>query len=127
MGIKFIKVSVCYFFIGIFLGMFMGIADFFQLTSAHTHINLIGWVSLAIIGIIYHLFPLAGENKLAKIQFWFMMIGIPLLTLAMILFRLGKFSIAEPMSGFGGSLIFFGVILFLVNVMKNVKIKAGLR
>jgi cbb3-type cytochrome oxidase subunit 1 len=47
----------------------MGVSDSFQFTSAHAHINLLGWVSLAITGGIYHIFPTAGENKLAKIHF----------------------------------------------------------
>lgn len=123
MGIRFIKVSVVYFFIGVCLGIYMGVTDLFGFTSAHAHINLIGWVSLAIIGIIYYLFPQAGENKMASIQFWLMMIGVPLLTFAMMLFGLGKFEIAGPISGFGGILILIGVILFVVNVIINVKVR----
>lgn len=124
MGVKFIKVSVIYFLIGISLGIYMGLADLFQFTSAHAHINLIGWVSFAITGLIYHAFPLAGENKLARIQFWLMMIGVPLLTFSMILFGLGYFELGGPISGVGGILIFIGVVLFIINVMKNVKAKA---
>lgn len=124
MGIKFIKVSVTYFLIGISLGIYMGFADKFQFTSAHTHINLLGWVSLAISGVIYHLFPYAGENTLAKVHFWLMMIGVPLLTFAMILFGLGEIGIGGPMSGIGGILILIGVVLFVFNVLKNVQVKA---
>lgn len=124
MGVKFIKVSVIYFLIGISLGFYMGIAGLFQFTSAHAHINLLGWVSLAITGVIYHVFPLAGENKLAKIHFWLMMIGVPVLSFSMILFGLGQFQIGGPLSGVGGILIFIGVVLFIINVMKNVKAKA---
>ncbi|MCP1156584.1 cytochrome-c oxidase [Bacillus infantis] len=124
MGIKFIKASVIYFFIGISLGYYMGVSDLFQFTSAHAHINLLGWVSLAITGLIYHVFPVAGENKIATIHYWFMMIGIPLLTFAMILFGLGKFEIGGPLSGIGGTLTLIGVLLFTINVIKNVKAKA---
>ena len=64
MGIRLIKVSVLYFVVGIVFGMYMGFADQFVFSSAHAHINLLGWVSLALSGIIYHLFPHTGENKL---------------------------------------------------------------
>ncbi|KEF38081.1 Cbb3-type cytochrome oxidase, subunit 1 [Schinkia azotoformans MEV2011] len=101
----------------------MGVADLFQFTSAHAHINLIGWVSLAITGVIYHIFPVAGESKLAKIHFWLMMIGVPLLAFSMILFGLGQFGIGGPISGIGGIFIFIGAILFMINIMKNVKEK----
>ena len=124
MGVRFIKVSVVYFLLGVILGIYMGFADMFQFSSAHTHINLLGWVSLAITGIIYHFFKEAGENKLATVHFWLMMIGVPLLCVAMILFGLGKFAIGGPISGVGGVLILTGVIIFVVNVMKNVKPKA---
>lgn len=70
MGIKFIKASVIYFLIGISLGIYMGVADLFQFTSAHAHINLIGWISLAITGVLYHIFPAAGENKLLADDDW---------------------------------------------------------
>lgn len=123
MGVKFIKVSVIYFFIGIALGIYMGVADLFQFSSAHAHINLLGWVSFAVMGLIYHVFPSAGENTLAKIHFLFMMIGVPLLSFAMILFGLGQFQIGGPLSGIGGILIFIGAILFVINIIKNVKIK----
>ena len=66
MGVRFIKVSVLYFVIGIGFGMYIGFGDQFAFSSAHAHINLLGWVSLALSGVIYQLFPLAGENKLAN-------------------------------------------------------------
>ncbi|OZU87417.1 cytochrome-c oxidase [Virgibacillus indicus] len=125
MGVKFIKVSVVYFLIGATLGIYMGMADLFQFTSAHAHINLLGWASLALTGLIYHVFPLAGENKLAAAHFWLHMVGIPLLTFSMILFGLAKFEIAVPLSAVGGILVFIGVVLFVINVMKNVKRSAA--
>lgn len=122
MGVKFIKVSVVYFVIGISLGMYMGMGDNFAFTSAHAHINLLGWVSTALAGLIYHAFPLAGGNKLAKVHFWLHMIGIPVLTFAMFLFGLGQFGIGGPLSGVGGILVFAGVIIFAINILKNVKL-----
>lgn len=123
MGINFIKVAVIYFFIGISLGMYMGISDSFQFTSAHAHINLLGWVSLAITGIVYYLFPAAGENLLAKMNFWLMFIGVPVLSFAMMLFGIGKAAVAGPLSGIGGTLILLGVLLFVINIMKNISTK----
>ncbi len=103
--------------------MYIEFGNQFVFSSAHAHINLLGWVSLALSGIIYQLFPLAGNNKLAAIHFGLQMIGVPLLTLAMVLFGLGKFEIGGPLSGIGGMLVFAGVIIFAINVFKNVKSK----
>ena len=121
MGVKFIKVAVIYFIIGVCMGMYMGITDQFVFTSAHAHINLLGWVSLAVTGLIYHVFPVAGNSKLAKVHFWFHMIGVPLLTISMIFFGVGNFSVGIPLSAVGGILVIAGVLVFVVNVMKNVK------
>ncbi len=121
MGVRFIKASVVYFFIGISLGMYIGFANQFSFSSAHAHINLLGWVSLALAGVIYHLFPLAGEHKMAKIHYWLQMIGIPILSFAMVLFGLGKFEIGGPLSGIGGILVFIGTVVFLINVFQNVQ------
>ena len=52
-----------------------------------------------------------------------MMIGVPLLAFSMILFGLGQFGIGGPISGIGGIFIFIGAILFMINIMKNVKEK----
>ena len=101
----------------------MGIDDLFQFTSVHAHINLIGWLSLAVTGAICHIFPLAGENKIAIVHFWLKMIGVPLLLFGMILFGLGKLQIASFISGVGGILILIGALLFVINIVKNVKVE----
>src|SRR5699024_9218995 len=113
---------VVYFVIGIGFGMYMGIADQFQFSSAHAHINLLGWVSFALVGVIYHLFPVAGGNKMASVHFWLQMIGVPLLTFSMVLFGLGKFEVGGPLSGIGGTLVAIGVLIFAVNVLKNIQL-----
>ncbi|MBO8164243.1 MAG: cytochrome-c oxidase [Brevibacillus sp.] len=120
-GVPFIKASVVYFIIGVSMGMYMGITNHFSFTSAHAHINLLGWVSLALAGLIYKLNPAAGTSKMALVHFWLHMIGIPLLTFAMVLFGMGQFEIGGPISGIGGILVISGVVVFAVNVFKHVK------
>lgn len=121
MGVRFIKVSVIYFVIGVIFGMYMGISEQFQFSSAHAHINLLGWVSLAIAGLIYQVFPSVGKNKLATTHFWFQMFGVPLLSLSMILFGLGNDGAGVPLSAIGGSLVIIGVVLFAINILKNLE------
>ncbi len=88
LGIRFLKASLIYFIIGVTMGAIMTIRpiyDFIILSTlfrrAHAHINLIGWVSLSIIGLIYYLVlekldrPLYSE-KLGNIGFWLINIGI---------------------------------------------------
>jgi hypothetical protein len=67
---RFVKAAVIYFVIGISMGIYMGIFDQFHFASAHAHINLLGGVSLAVAGLIYHQYPSTGESKLAVHHFW---------------------------------------------------------
>ena len=77
MGSRLIKISAIYFVIGVSLGLYMSIVHSYVLTSVHVHINLLGWVSLALAGIIYTLFPDLASTKLAKTHFWLHNITLP--------------------------------------------------
>ena len=88
LGEKFLKASLIYFIIGVTMGAIMTIGrvyDFIVLSRlfvrAHAHINLIGWVSLSIIGFIYYfILGKTGKNlyseKLGYMGFWLLNIGI---------------------------------------------------
>ncbi|RKN72432.1 cytochrome-c oxidase [Paenibacillus ginsengarvi] len=121
MGARFIQVSVIYFLIGVVVGLVMGIAEQFQYTSTHAHINLLGWASLALIGVIYSVFPEAGNTKLASVQFWLHNIGLPLLIISMILFANNLLSVGIPTASVGGLLVIASVVLFVVNVFGKIK------
>lgn len=121
MGARFIKVSVIYFLIGVIIGLVMGMADMFEYTSAHAHINLLGWASLAIIGVIYAVYPEAGKTKLANIQFWLHNIGLPLLIISMAMFANKINAVGIPTAAVGGLLVIASVVLFVINVFQKIK------
>jgi cbb3-type cytochrome oxidase subunit 1 len=121
MAARFVKIAVVYFLIGTVLGLVMGSADQFQYTSAHAHINLLGWASLAIIGVIYKVFPEIADNKLARVHFWLHNIGLPLLVVSMVFFANDEESIGIPFAAVGGILVIVSVIVFLVNLFKRLK------
>lgn len=54
---------------GMALGIHMSAAQDFTYAPVHAHINLIGWVSMALFGVYYHLVPRAAEGMLAKVHF----------------------------------------------------------
>ena len=88
MGSRLIKISAIYFVIGVSLGLYMSIVHSYVLTSVHVHINLLGWVSLALAGIIYTLFPDLASTKLAKIHFWLHNITLPIMMLGLCVYSL---------------------------------------
>jgi len=61
--------SVC-LIIGVCLGIYMGVNEDFQLVAVHTHVNLVGWASLALFGVIYRVYPELAASRLARAQFW---------------------------------------------------------
>ncbi|WP_425453955.1 cytochrome-c oxidase [Paenibacillus flagellatus] len=123
MGARFLKVAVVYFLIGVVLGLAMGIANAFQYTSAHAHINLLGWASLALCGVIYTLYPEAGRAKLAVVQFWLHNVGLPVLVVSMLFFANGMEAAGIPCAAIGGLLVIASVILLVVNVFARVQPK----
>jgi len=88
----FIYACIIYSIIGFSWGALMGgIADFRHfvdhrlhgnlIVRAHTHINLLGWVEMAIFGAVYYLIPRLVKRpifslKLVKVHFWIHNIGL---------------------------------------------------
>lgn len=72
----FFLVAACCATIGIFGGLAMSIAQDHQLAPAHGHLNLVGWVSMAVFGTYYHLVPAAGARLAARVHFAVSTLGI---------------------------------------------------
>lgn len=119
MSIPFLKVSVVYFVIGVLLGMYMSMSHV-NFTGVHAHVNLLGWVSGALAGVIYWLFPRTGSNVLAKIHFWVYNIGLPLMMIGLAFVLSGNMSL-EMLIPIGATLVILSVILFAINVLVNVR------
>jgi hypothetical protein len=68
--------------LGMFLGIVMGISEDFTLSPAHAHLNLLGWVTMALMGLYYRGSP-ATHWPVARVQvalalagFWSMPLGL---------------------------------------------------
>lgn len=55
---------------GVSLGIYMGIAHDYSLTPVHAHVNLLGWVSLALFGLFYRAFPDLPRGWTAALHLW---------------------------------------------------------
>jgi hypothetical protein len=64
--------------VGVCLGIYMGMNQDFQLVPVHAHLNLVGWVSLALFGVVYRLYPRLAASRLARVQFWLAAPSAPL-------------------------------------------------
>ena len=124
MGIRFLKIAAVYLAIGVSMGLamgiVMGITHQFVLAPVHAHINLLGWATMALAGLIYGQFPAAAQTWLAKIHFWVHNAALPVMMVAL----------AFLLSGYEKALYFLepasmamviAILLFVVNVCINVR------
>ncbi|MDF2725739.1 MAG: cytochrome-c oxidase [Paenibacillus sp.] len=118
MGILMLKIASFYFLVGVMMGMGMSMTESFSLSPVHVHLNLIGWVSMAIGGLVYDRFP-AASRTLGKLHFWMHNIGVPLMMGGLAAYILGYASLA-PLIPVGGILIVLGTLLFFINIVRNV-------
>ena len=123
MGVRFLKIAVVYLMLGTLLGLYMGGTEKFVLAPVHAHLLLLGWASLALAGLIYHLHPAAGETRLARIHYWLHNIALPVSMAALALLLSGTVA-AGPFVGIGSTAMFAGLVLFGVNVLVNVRAPA---
>ncbi len=80
---NFIRMSVIYFAIAAVIGVHYFFEEAFnhQLFQAHVHLMLLGWMSMMIYGVGYHILPRFNGNpvafpKLAIVHFWVANIGL---------------------------------------------------
>lgn len=121
MGKYFITVSSIYLLLGLFIGYLMGVTNLFQYTSLHVHVNLVGWVTSALFGIVYTIYKSPYYKKVVNFHFWLHMIGVPLLMLGMYFIIVGMEAIGGPLSGLGGALVIAGAGLFSFYCFKVVE------
>ncbi|WP_059173076.1 hypothetical protein [Bacillus sp. FJAT-27445] len=119
-GTLFLKLAALYFLVGVGMGLTMEIIGDHSLMGAHAHINLVGWASMALFGVIYVLFPKAGDSLLAKLHFWLYNISLPLFMLGLSFLLLGNESLLILLQIFPNILV-LSVLLFVINVFQNVK------
>ncbi|MDN7245382.1 cytochrome-c oxidase [Planococcus shenhongbingii] len=127
MGTAFIKVAAVYLLVGTSLGIYMGIVEKFEFTPVHAHINLVGWATMGIFGLIYSAFPRAGNSGLGKIHFWLHNIGALLLLVGMTLFATGEAGTAFPIAVTGALTVIAATLVFIVNLFRNVKAHEAFR
>lgn len=122
MGKRFLKTAVVYFVIGVVAGLVSGATESFEYSSMHAHINLVGWVSLAIGGLIYVSFPKAGDSNRGTAHFWLHNIGLPIFVVGLAL-AANDIAVSTPLLISGGILIVLAALTLLINVWKNVKLQ----
>ena len=105
--------ATAYALVGMGFGIVMAASHDHTLSTVHAHLNLLGWVSMAIYGLFYHAAPQAAETRLARIHvavatlgLWIMIPGVALAVLGM----------TEGPAIIGSLLTILGMLLFAARV-----------
>lgn len=119
MSARFLKIAVFYLLLGIGLGIFMAATHQFENRPVHTHINLAGWASLAIMAFAYKVFPALEKSKLATTHFWLHNVGLPVMIIGIFSIFNGQPQIGDAMAGIGSTVVALGMLAFAVNVWRH--------
>lgn len=121
----FLKSSLAWFGIGVTLGAVMSSWPHAAIyRTAHFHMNLLGFVSMMIFGVAYHVIPRfmghpLHDKRLAAIHFWVANLGLATLAAGFVLVpTLGARAI--PVQGAGGILSALGAYLFIYNLWRTI-------
>lgn len=100
---------------GMVMGMVMGATENFTLMPVHAHLNLLGWVSLAIMGGFYALAGARASNRLAWLNLAVSTFGILFCIPSLALLLLGNKAVVPFLINGEVSLV-SGMLLFGVNL-----------
>lgn len=112
----FILMALAYALFGMLLGLWMGANEDLTHIPVHAHINLVGWTSMALFGLIYRAYPSLAQTKLARWHFFLMAIGTPIMLIGIPIAHSG----GTPLLAIIGSILVIAAFAkFLVIFAKN--------
>ncbi|HEX7726065.1 MAG TPA: hypothetical protein VF410_05890 [Rhizomicrobium sp.] len=121
------RVSAAFFAVGIVcvlggmaLGMNMGATHDMTLAQAHAHLNLVGWVTMALYGAFYALERETIAMRLAWLNFIVSTIGILVMIPGLVLFlNSGNDPKWVPMMSAGEGIVALGAAIFAISVFRE--------
>jgi peptidoglycan/LPS O-acetylase OafA/YrhL len=82
---NYILIGLVWVIIGMIYGAWLGAAHMNNLANSHAHINLLGFVTSVLFGILYWAYPGLAKSRLAIWQFAIYEVGVVLLIIGKIL------------------------------------------
>lgn len=120
----FIRFALIYFMLAILLGLHMSVTGpVYPWMPIHVHFNLLGWMSMMIYGVGYHILPrFSGvplwSDKLSYWQLWLANIGLVGMAVGWVV----RSSSGSPMLLLAFSLVEgISIVFFALNMFKTIK------
>jgi hypothetical protein len=114
--LAFFTAAVIYGLAGMAWGAYMGATENFTLAPAHAHLNLLGWVTLSLMGGFYALAGPRAPVRLGWINFLISNVGLLILIPALMKLLLGQAS-ATPIVMAGTMITILGMLTFAAAVL----------
>ena len=96
---------------GMIWGIQMAVTLDHSAMPAHAHLNLLGWVSLFLFGIFYHLHPAIDASRAAIVQVWSWIVATVVLTVGVALVHTGH-QLGDPIAAVGSLMVVASMLLF---------------
>ncbi|HEY8609545.1 MAG TPA: hypothetical protein VIM12_20705 [Noviherbaspirillum sp.] len=119
-GVLWLRLAVLYLIVGVGLGIVMGASQNFTLRPVHTHVNLLGWATMALAGVIYSVFPQAGNSRLGRAHFWLANLSLPAMLVGLGLVVSGQRQFT-PLLAVAETVAAIGILVFAANLFLNLK------
>jgi hypothetical protein len=105
---------------GMGLGQYMGASEDFAFAPVHAHINLLGWVTLALFGTFYALTRDTYSPRLAWTNFVLSAVGVlAMIPMLAIMLKTGDNATWGPRLGIAGGIAILGLLVFLISVTRE--------
>ena len=116
----FFAMGVVYVLIGMLWGMHMGEANDFVMAPAHAHLNLLGWVTMALYGVFYALTQKTMSPRLAWANFAVSALGV-IVMIPFLALYLGAGNDSKYIPGIvvGEILTVLGMLIFAASVTRE--------
>ena len=96
---------------GMAWGIGMAASGDHSTAPAHAHLNLLGWVSLFLFGVYYHLHPELDRSRAALAQVWIWIVATVVLAVGVGLVHSGR-AAGDPLAGLASVAIFADMAFF---------------
>ena len=81
----YIIIGLCWVIVGMIYGIWLGASHHNNFANSHAHINLLGFVTSVLFGMLYWAFPAMAKSRIAMWQFLIYEVGVALLVIGKIM------------------------------------------
>jgi cbb3-type cytochrome oxidase subunit 1 len=104
---------------GMFGGMWMGMNEDFRLMPVHAHLNLLGWVTMALYGGFYALTAKTYSKRLAWTNYALSTVGVIVMIPLLAVILLTQNKALTPFMGIGELISVSSLVVFLISAVRE--------